>query len=218
MYYRRRFLDKLEKKFGKLAINNLMLILVGAMAIVFLMDLFVTAKAGFSLSGRLVFNREAIFSGEVWRIFTFLFLPPESNLIFTAIALYFYYLIGTTLENQWGSFGFTLYYLLGAIGAIASGFITGYATNYYLNMSLFLAFAILNPNFEVLLFFFLPLKMKWLAIVDTILLVLSFVYSGWRSRIALVVALLNLFIFFTPHLIDHFKAAARRRKWKNNFK
>ena len=218
MYYRQGLINKLERKFGKLAIKNLMLILVGAMAIVFLMDIFVSAKTGFSLWGRLMFDRSAILAGEVWRLFTFTFLPPETSLIFVILSLYFYYLIGTTLENQWGAFGFTLYYLLGVIGAIASGFITGYATNGYLNMSLFLAFAILNPNFEVMLFFFLPVKMKWLAIVDAVLLGASFVLSTWSIRISIIMALVNLLIFFTPHLIDHIKAAYRRYKWKKNFK
>ncbi len=218
MYYRRGLIDKLERKFGKLAIKNLMMIIVGAMAIVFLMDIFVSAKTGYSLWGRLMFHRESILAGEVWRIFTFIFLPPDSSLLFIIILLYFYYLIGTTLENQFGAFGFTLYYLLGIIGAIISGFITGYATNYYLNMSLFLAFAILNPNFEILLFFFIPLRMKWLAVIDAVLLGISFVFSTWSGRLALIMALLNLLIFFTPHLIDHIKAADRRRKWKKNFK
>ena len=218
MYYKRGFIDKLERKFGRLAIKNLMMIIVGAMAIVFLMDIFVSAKTGYSLWGRLMFERGAILSGEIWRVFTFIFLPPNSSLFLIIISLYFYYLIGTTLENQFGSFGFTLYYLLGIIGAIVSGFITGYATNYYLNMSLFLAFAILNPNFEILLFFFIPLKMKWLAIIDAVLLGLSFVSSTWSGRLALVMALLNLLIFFTPHLIDQIKAADRRRKWNKNFK
>ena len=218
MYQKHGFLYKLERRFGKLAIKNLMLILVGAMAIVFLMDLFVTAKTGFSLAGRLIFHRESIFAGEIWRIFTFIFLPPDSSLLFIIISLYFYYLIGTTLENEWGSFGFTLYYLLGVIGAIVSGFITGYATNYYLNMSLFLAFAILNPNFEVLLFFFIPLKMKWLAIIDAVLLGISFVLSGWDGRLAIIMALINLLIFFTPALLDRIKSTYRRHKWKKNFK
>lgn len=218
MYYRRGLLDKLEKRFGKLAIKNLMLILVGAMAIVFLFDIFVSLKTGYSLEGRLIFQRSSIFAGEWWRVFTFIFLPPDSSPLFIIISLYFYYLIGTTLENQWGSFGFTLYYLLGIIGAIVSGFITGYATNYYLNMSLFLAFAILNPNFEILLFFFIPIKMKWLAIIDGVLLALSFVYSGWSGKLSLIMALVNLLIFFTPHLIDHIKAAHRGHKWKQNFK
>ena len=218
MYLRQKWITKLERKFGRLAINNLMLILVGAMAIVFIMDLALSPQMGVSLASRLYFNRDAIFAGEVWRVFTFLFLPPESSLIFIVFALYLYYILGATLEKEWGAFGFTLFYLLGAIGAIASGMITGYATNYYINMSLFLAFAILNPDFELYLFFFVPIKMKWLAILDGVLLGIDFVYSSWSGRIALLAALANLLIFFTPQLVERIRGIYRKWKWKRNFR
>ena len=218
MIYRQGWLDKLERKFGKFAIRNLMLIVVGAMAIVFIMDYAVGMTTGQSLSSILIFDREAIMSGQVWRILTFLFLPPNSSLLFIVLALYFYWLIGSSLENQWGSFGFTVYYLLGALGAIASGCITGYATNSYLNMSLFLAFALLNPNFEVMLFFFIPVKMKWLALIDAVGFVFSFIIESWAGRLSLVMALINVLIFFTPNFIDWVKSLWRRYKWRKNFK
>lgn len=218
MYYRPKLLDRLERKLGKLAINNLMPILVGAMAIVFVMDLAVGMKTGESLSLRLMFDRDAIFAGEVWRVFTFLFLPPSSGLLFMIFALYFYYVIGTVLESEWGAFGFTVYYLLGVVGAIASGFIAGYATNYYLNMTLFLAFAILNPNYEVRIFFLIPIRMKWLALIDGILLSVSFVLSSWGGRLSLIAALINLLIFFTPLLIKRIKQAYDKWKWNRKFK
>lgn len=205
MYYKQSLLNKLERKFGRFAIKNLMLIFVGAMAIVFIMDFAIRNATGQSLLLRLMFIRDAIFAGEVWRIFTFIFLPPDSSLIFIVFALYFYYIIGSTLENQWGSFGFTAFYFLGIIGSIIAGFITGYATNNYLNLSLFLAFALLNPDYEILLFFFIPIKMKWLAVADIVLLAVDFVYAGWAVRAAIIASLINVLIFFTPRIIFHTK-------------
>ena len=218
MYYKPKTLNKLEKKFGKLAVNNLMLILVGAMAIVFVMDMFVAMKTGQSLYARLMFDRNAILAGEFWRVVTFLFLPPNSSIIFIVFSLYFYYLIGSALESEWGAFGFTLYYLIGVIGAIASGFIAGFATNFYLNMSLFLAFAILNPEFEVRIFFLIPIKMKWLAAIDAVLLILSLIGSSWGEKLSLFTALINLLLFFTPFLVMRIKQAYGRWKWKRSFK
>ena len=219
MYYRQGLLDRLDRKFGRYAVKNLMLILVGAMAIVYVMDLMFTSSLGVSLWSRLSFNRAAIMGGEVWRILTFLFLPPSSSgIIWTAISLYFYWFVGSALEERWGAFGFNAYYLLGAIGAIASGFVTGYATNTYLNLTLFIAFALLYPRYELRLFFFLPLEARWIAILDILLLVWMFINSGWSGRIALIIAIINLLIFFTSHLIDHIKSLYRRIKWKRNFK
>ena len=218
MIYNQTWLEKLRRRFGRFGIPNLMLIIVGAMAIVFVMDFAVMAASGRSLSSVLAFDRAMIFRGQVWRIFTFLFIPPSSSLLFAALTLYFYWLIGSTLENQWGSFGFTLYYLLGVVGAIVCGFISGYATNYYLNMSLFFAFAMLYPDYRVLLFFFIPVKMKWLAAVDAALFVWSFITTGFAGRLALIAAVINVFVFFGPQFVEWVKSLYRRWKWKQNFK
>ncbi|MBQ8249733.1 MAG: hypothetical protein IJY93_07645 [Clostridia bacterium] len=219
MYYRQGLLGKLDRKFGRFAIRNLMMILVGAMGIVYVMDMMFAASMNVSLWSRLIFDRSAIMNGEVWRVVTFLFLPPSSSgIIWTIISLYFYWFVGTSLEEHWGAFGFNAYYLLGAIGAIVSGLVTGYATNTYLNLTLFLAFAILYPRYELRLFFFIPIEARWFALADIILLVWMFIESGWPQRIALIAAIINLLIFFTPHLIDHVKAIYRRIKWKRNFK
>ena len=129
-------LKKLEYKLAPHAIHNLMTIMIGAMAIVFVAD-FAVSMAG-------MFDRDAVFAGQVWRIFSFIFLPPDSSPIFIIFALYLYWLMGTSLEREWGALYFNLFYLAGIIGALIAGFITGYATNNYLNMSLFLAFALFS--------------------------------------------------------------------------
>ena len=218
MITRKKWMDDLRRKLPWFGINNLMLIIVGAMAIVFVFDFAIAGGLGRDLSSVLSFDRAAILKGQVWRIFTFLFIPPSTNILFAALTMYFYWLIGSTLENQWGSFGFTLYYFLGVLGAIASGFITGYSTNYYLNMSLFFAFALLFPDYQVLLFFIIPVKMKWLAALDALLFIWSFVTSPWSGRLALLMAVVNVIIFFAPDLVDRVKSVYRRWKWKQNFR
>ena len=85
-------------------------------------------------------------------------------------------------------------------------------------ISICLAFAILNPDFELYLFFFVPIKMKWLAILDGVLLGIDFVYSSWSGRIALLAALANLLIFFTPQLVERIRGIYRKWKWKRNFR
>lgn len=218
MYYRQGLLDKLDRKFGKYAIRNLMLILVGAMGIVWVMDMMLIAATGSSLWSRLSFNRAAILDGEIWRIVAFLFLPPASGSVAVIISLYFYYFIGSTLEERWGAFGFNAYYLLGALGAVVSGFITGYATNTYINLAMFLAFALLFPRHELRLFFLIPIEARWIALADGILLLWMFIQDSWSGRVSLIFAIINLLIFFTPHLIDWFKTLYRRWKWNQNFK
>ena len=211
------WVDKLERKYGRYAIPNLMNYIVIGMGIVFLMDMFVRPFTGFSLSSLLTFSKGAIMRGQIWRLVTFVLMPPSASMIWIFFSLYFYWLIGTTLENHWGRFRFNAYYLFGMIGAIIAGFITGHATNLYLNLSLLLAFAILYPNHEVL-FLFISIKMKWLAIFDAVMLLLSAWGSGLSGWIALIFSLINVILFFGSDLIDAGKSAYRRYKWRQNWK
>ena len=169
-----------------------------AMLIVWVVDMLIPVT-GYEVSiyEMLYFDRALIFSGQVWRIITFVFLYPlASGPIFTALAIYFYWWVGNSLEQYMGKARFNLFYLFGYIGSIVSGLITGGVTNDYLNLSLFLAFAILFPNVRVLLFFFIPIKVKWLGIIDGIFLLISFIFGNWFSRAAIIAAIINFLIFF----------------------
>ena len=209
-----QWMDRLEEKYRRYAISNLMMYVVVAMAAVFVLDMLMPVN----LSSYLIFNKAAILRGQVWRLVTFMFLPPNSSIFWILFSLYFFWMIGSSLENQWGSFKFNMYYLFGMIGSILSGMITGYATNSYLNLSLFLAFALLYPNVEVYVFFVLPVKVKYLAWIDAAGLLLSFVMETMHTRIALVMALLNLLLFFGGDMIQRIKSAYRRYKWKQSFR
>lgn len=209
-----QWLERMERKFGKYAISNLMMYIVASMAAVFVLDMLMPVN----LTAYLIFNKAAILRGQLWRLVTFLFLPPNSSIVWILFSLYFYWMIGSALENQWGSFRFNLYYLFGMLGTIISGMITGYATNSYLNLSLFLGFALLYPDFQVNLFFFLPVKVKYLALIDAAGLLVSFVMGNASTRIALAMALVNVLLFFGGNLIQRAQSAYRRYKWKKSFR
>ena len=220
-----RFWDKLRRlqwKYGRYAPGNLMLYLVGAMALVFIADYILTPAVGVSLTSLFMFVREKVLAGQIWRVITFTFLPPNSSLIFIVFSLYFYYLIGTTLEREWGSFWFDIYYLCGVIGSILAGFLSGSATNYYLNMSLFFAFAVMHPDFQVMLFFFIPVKIKWLAILDAVMFLVNFIVGTWPTRAAILASLLNFFLFFGPSFFrsirDMIKTHRRRAAFERSYR
>lgn len=216
--YSTGWIDQLQKRFGRYAIRNLMTIVVGGMGIVFLLDTLLGSLTGFSVSSLLTFNRRAILRGQVWRLVTFAFIPPNTSPLMIIFSLYFYWMIGSALENQWGSFKFNLYYLFGIIGTILSGFITGYASNTYLNLSLFLGFAMMYPDYQVNLFFFLPVKMKYLALIDAIGLLIAFFQVGFGGKIALLVAIANVLMFFWNDMKTQVQNWYRRYQWKKNFR
>ena len=158
-----KLLSRGERRFGRyFGIPKLMMILCIGMGVTYVAD-YLLAAYNISLSYYLMFDREAIFHGQIWRLVSFIFMPPSSSPVFLLISLMFYWYLGTSLQNTWGTFRFTVYYLCGMLGAILAGLITGYATNTYLNLSLFLACAVLFPETEVNLII-IPVKMKWLSL------------------------------------------------------
>jgi Predicted membrane protein len=208
--------NKMERRFGRYAIRNLMLYIVTAMGVVFIVDYL--PFAGQSVASWLIFSRDLILKGQFWRLFTFAFLPPNTSLLFLIFSLYFYWLIGSSLENRWGAFKFNLFYLCGLIGTILSGMITGFATNAYLNLSLFFAFAILYPNFELMIFFMLPVKIKYLAYISAAFFLYSLITASWADKLALIVALINLILFFWRDFMVIINNINRRRQFRDAWK
>ena len=205
-----QWLNKLERKFGKFAIPNLMNIIIFGMVIVFVIDTFMASQYETNLSDILMFDRAQVLQGQVWRLITFVFIPPQMSLLFAVFVLYFYWIMGTSLEANWGSFRFNVFYGIGVVCNIVAGCITGYATSHYLNLVLFLAYAMLYPNEPILLFFFIPIKMKWIAWVDALLLVASFIFSSWPGRMALLLSVANFLVFFARDLWMYTKLFFRR--------
>ena len=190
------------------------------MLILFLVDIFLSMQTNgeaVSLNSFLVFNRDAIFRGQVWRVISFIFVYPLStNIFFTLLALYFYLWVGTAVENYWGKARFNLYYLFGIIGTIIAGFIVGYVDNTYLNLSIFLAFAAMFPEERVLLFFIIPVKVKWIGIVEGAFLLLFFIFGDWATKAAILAAIANFLLFFGYDLINRLKFAYRDWKWRHD--
>lgn len=208
------WLNKLERKFGRFGIPNLMMYITSTTLVLSLLQMF----SGAPVYRWLAFDRELILQGQVWRLVTFLFVDYSGSLFSLVLMLYFYYWIGCRLEYAWGEFRFTLYYLLGTVGAVLGGFITGWSSATYLNLSLFLAYAALFPNEEILLMFFLPIKVKWLAWLDWIIFGAALIFQPLGGKLSALLALGNFFIFFWPYISGSVKNYFKYRKVRNNFR
>lgn len=206
------WLEKLERKFGRYAIKNLMIYIVGINALVFILEII---NPGGVLTDFFILDPALVLKGEVWRLVTFVFIPPSSSMIWIIFTLYFYYIIGTGLEQEWGSFKFNVFYLLGIIGTAAASFITlgsgiiGNGTATYINMSLFLAFARIYPDYEILLFFFIPVKMKYLAWLDWLFFGYTILTAPMPLKIAAIVAIVNYLIFFGKDIFMNTKNSGK---------
>lgn len=209
-----RTLDRLERKFGRFAIRGLMLyITIGNLA-VFILNYIMPSL---NLPVKLALIPSLVLRGEVWRLVTYVFIPPQSSIIFIFFALYFYYMIGNTLEHEWGSFKLTVYYLTGMLGTTIAAFFTGYTDATYLNLSLFLAFAYLFPNFEILIFFILPVKVKYLAWLNWAFIAFTVIFGRFGYKIAALVSLINYFLFFGSDLVKWIKSRRNVHYNRKNF-
>lgn len=210
----------------RFGIPNLMRVIVIGNVAVYVLMLLTQANDANALSF-LTFNLNALLHGEVWRLVTFVFVPAYSSPFALLISLYFYYWIGSTLERQWGTAKFNLYYISGALltvlGVVLASLITGnpYLTaagTGYVNLSMFFAFAFLFPDTTVLLFFILPVKMKWLAYLDGALFAFDIIKAigahNWAGAVLPIVALLNFAVFIWPE-VHYLK---ERAKYQNSRK
>ncbi len=187
------FLKQAERKLGRFAIHNLSMYLVGGQGTVLLISL---AMPGFLNS--ILLQPQAAMAGEWWRLLTFVFTPPGGNPIFAIFALYMLYFMGGALEAHWSAFRYNVYVLIGFAMTIAAAFLFPYsvATNTYITGSIFLAFAQLFPEFQILLFFILPVRMKWLALLTWLYYGFEFLVGDWAGRLLIMASVANFFAFF----------------------
>ena len=236
MDYVYRFCNK-HPNFG---IPNLMKYIVGGNVVFWLLSLVNPV-----LMSYLSFSPAAILHGQVWRLVTWVIAPPSSFDIFTIIMLLFYFNLGTSLERTWGTWQYNVYIFTGIFLTVIGSFlcmglyylILGDAitpqnaslifamgawqfSTYYINMSIFLAFAATFPDVQVLLMFVIPVKVKWLGVVYAVFLLVELIqyYSlgmyYWFAVAAIAASLLNFVVFYlrSRHSYMHLNPKQMKRK------
>lgn len=212
-------MSKFEKKFGRYAIPNLTLILILSYVAGYVIELLGSA-AGVNMLGFLTLDTYRILHGQIWRLVTWVIVPPDSFDVFTIIMLYFYYSLGTTLERTWGTYRYNVYIFSGILFTVVGSFLCmgvvylmygslpteiasayfysgSYAfSTYYINLSIFLAFAATYPDMQVLLMFVIPVKVKWMGILDAVLMLYYVIKGGVFTKFAIIASLLNFVLYF----------------------
>ena len=189
-------IEEFCRKHPNFGIPNLMRYIVIANAVFWVMGAINPVLMNYML-----FNPALILRGQIWRLISFVFIPPSTGVL-AFIAFYFYYWIGSTLEQQWGTGQFTIYFFTGVILTILYGFLIYFITgrsvslsSTYIFLSMFFSFAALFPDMQVLFMFIIPVKMKYLALVDAGFFLLSVITTPFPENLLPVVAVLNFLIF-----------------------
>jgi membrane associated rhomboid family serine protease len=181
--------------------------------------LYLVGQADPNLWAQMLLVPQLVMQGEVWRLLTFVFMPPPVNVLFFFIEMMLLWTFGSALESFWGSFRYNLFVGVGFVLSIAAAFAFPQmpATNVYVISTIFLAFAFLNPNYELLLFFVLPVKVKWLALITWLLYGYTVVTGGWPARLLILAGVANFGLFFGGELIRTLKDGDRRRKHQKDW-
>ncbi len=198
------FIDRLERKIGKIAIPNLMIYLIGIYALGLVLNYI---NPDFYIMNLSLKMYEIIHGLQLWRLITFLCAPPSDNIIIFLFLSFIYYSIGRTLEQMWGTFRFNLYIFLGVFGVVLSALIIYLVfgevyllTADQLYLSMLLGIAATLPDLSFLLYFVIPIKAKWLGIFYGAYIIYEIISCGirgdWPSVIAIVLSLLNFIVFF----------------------
>ena len=202
-----RLLDKLERKYGRLALPHVTLAIIAGQVLCY----FLTAgNPDFIHALRLVPSR--IMEGELWRLITFVVEPPIAHPIFAIFGWYLFYLMGTALENRWGVFQYNAFLLVGYIAAIAVSFLTPEqpSSHMFIGTTVFLAFAHLYPDFQILLFFIIPVKIKWLALLTWAGYCALILMGSWTIRLLILASISNFLLFFGRDILLTMRAGKRQ--------
>lgn len=193
--------DRLEARCGHLAIPHLLRYVALFNGLVFVLQ-----KLNPHFVSHLTLDPSAVLQGEVWRLVSHIFVPHIGSFFPSWIEAVFYVMflswLGQGLESAMGAFRLNLYYLLGLLGTTAAAFLAGSSDGgFLLNNSLLFAFARLFPDLTIFLFMIIPIQVRWLALLDALLILLFFFESGWSQRIGVLASLANFALFFGPELL-----------------
>ncbi|CVI66561.1 hypothetical protein NDGK_00592 [Clostridiales bacterium CHKCI001] len=193
-----KWIDKMQRKFGRYAIPNLMNYIIGLNVIGFVLYMLNPIFLAF-----INWDMDLILRGQIWRLVSFLLMPPSTNLFSLLLFCLVYSMIGNTLERIWGSFRMNLYLFTGILGHILAGILIYFIADFnvqlstvYLNSSLFFALAATFPDAQFYLYFVIPIKAKWMAILSGAMYVFEMIQGSWSTRILIVLSLINFVIFF----------------------
>ena len=221
-----KFIDKLERKFGRFGVPNLTVYIIGCYVLGYFLAMFAPG-----VLNMLSLDMSMVMKGQIWRLVTWVIYPPSSvggtgNLVMFLLAIFFfYYPIGTSLERTWGTFRYTLYIFSGVLFTVIAAvllhvFTGGYVvmngiayslggnifTTYYISLSIFLAYAVTYPDLQLLLMFVIPIRMKWMLIFELVYLgyqvvrIFSIGIASYGTGMGILVGVLNCVQIVVPVL------------------
>ncbi|MBI1368703.1 MAG: hypothetical protein GC162_08640 [Planctomycetes bacterium] len=199
-------LDWLAKKMGRLSVPFTTETIIGGQIVFYGL-----ARANPQTVADMALIWNQVLAGEWWRLVTFIFIPPIENPIFAIFTWYIFYLMGTALEGHWGTFRYNVFVLVAYLATVATALLVPMLpmANTYILLTVLLAFATLYPNFELMLMFFFPVRVKWIAMVTGLLIAYAIVAGDRVSQLAAGASVVNYLLFFSRDIFQRLRSGQR---------
>jgi hypothetical protein len=218
-------LSRLDQKLGRYSVPNLTVMIIVGQVLLYVAAQVSQAPGGVGgvdVLDRVRLDPAKVLQGEVWRLLTFLFDPPTTNILFAFFFWYLFYLMGTTLEVSWGAFRYNAFLAIGYFATVAAAFALHFAvgdgtlpaTNAFLYGTVFLAFARLYPDFVMYIFFILPVKIRWLAMLQWIFYAITFLFGPGIVKVMVAASVANYLLFFGRDVWQDMKQGHRRMRFQ----
>lgn len=207
-----KLLERLDRIVRPIAIPNLTQVLIAGQVVLFVADL---VDRNLQVADRAALVWNDVLAGEFWRLGTFLFIPFSGSPLWLFFACYLFLMFGSSLQAIWGYVRYNVFMWLGVVLTVAGGalFRDQPITSNFLYLTVFLAFATYNPDFELRLFFVLPVKVKYLAYFQVAVYLLNFIQGPMSVRVMVATSLGNYMVFFAPMLFQRIRNAQRKMQW-----
>ncbi|MEN6557043.1 MAG: hypothetical protein ABFC54_02560 [Thermoguttaceae bacterium] len=202
-----RLLDRLQRRFGRFAVPHLTEGLIACQVVAYFFQ-----QSNASLLSTIALVPRRVLEGEVWRLFTFLGTPPLCNPLFAFFFWYMFYLMGAALEHTWSEFRYNVYLLVGWAATVVMSFLQpdSIASIGFLQGSVFLAFAYLYPDFQILFMFILPVKMKWMAVLTWLYYLVILLLGDVTAKLLILASVCNFVLFFWSDILSRLRSSRRR--------
>jgi len=203
-----RLLDRLERKFRPYAVPNVTIIIIMGQVLAFML-----IQSDAEIVKKMVLVPRLVMKGEIWRIGSFCFVPPVTNLLFLFFAMMIFYMMGSALEQTWGAVRYNLFLICGYLTTVAVAFVCPdeVATNMFIGTSVFLAFAWLYPNHVFYIMFILPVKVRWLALLTWMGLIYGLLFSDdMQTKLFILAGIANFLLFFGQEIILRIRSKGRQ--------
>lgn len=200
-----------QRLFGFLTLPGILRIWVGFQGLVFLLMMVRGEANAGGLLAMLVMDWGAVMSGQVWRLVSFVVVPPVSpfstlGLLFMFFVVSFTFFVNDILESAWGSRGLSAYFFTGIATCLAASAVMApipFVGTGYLAAALLFAAGTVSPRLEVRLMLILPVPLYVVALLGGVgILAGVFNYGRFVPYLAVVplLAVANYLIWAVPVL------------------